>query len=779
MSHPAGASKTTSASTASSNSGQSGPAFATSGSHKSVEKHRLPPSGPRPPLPHLGSGPRPFRGGYFGPRPFFGGRGRFPGPFRQSQPRFGGVRGSSLGHSRRGLFPASHRQPRRGSGGGGGGGAGGDRRSPAPSFKSRQQEVKIPVKTTEKPVVQTKKTGTTTTTTIAKTTVTTSTVKSANIPVVSVLPSDAICEESVTKEIKEQGPQPPIKEEKQHTPKIVQQQPQEHAPLEEESHVCQLHNDTLNQCLEQNGEYVCKSFGPRCFIIQKVSEDTSNSSWNRTKVHNKHSSKNSSANASDAIPSSLAYDELGLSRIGETRLEPKARIVVEPHLVTWESCNDLCSFYRSTLSSETSAATAVTEANVSGSRVGCDPLTRLFTSKTESSSSQLEAIRHRPNIPTDQRANSLCKGITSTSPSHRIETSRVTAKIKTSSCVVGCEDKARPEGQPPVSISPATALAISRVSASLAARENAAKAAALAASLQLSSQKSPTSATPFPSKSREHQEPSHGGRSGQVASKVGGGTSPKSREIPGSSQGTKKHVPLINGSPQGSSGSGGGVTSGLTTVASSLACKSSPRPRTPPAVITVTPPTPLTTASFELSSSSSTILSRGRPERPTSLTQTPRRNSSVTYYRSSDADCSLAKLTLPRASLPFAKSNKTKEENGKKAPSSLRALSPASAGEWGNTGDNKSKSETHKKTLSGKSAAFVPATTKTDFSAVVAGGGGKDDKTGCTACSLQQQQQQQQQHHSGALKITQSFEGEDKIILNYNYCIQIIVRVCR
>ena len=40
--------------------------------------------------------------------------------------------------------------------------------------------------------------------------------------------------------------------------------------LAEQQHICQLHNDTLVQCLEKNGVYVCKSYGPRCFIIQKV-----------------------------------------------------------------------------------------------------------------------------------------------------------------------------------------------------------------------------------------------------------------------------------------------------------------------------------------------------------------------------------------------------------------------------------------------------------------------------------------------------------------------------
>ena len=44
----------------------------------------------------------------------------------------------------------------------------------------------------------------------------------------------------------------------------------EHLAEQQQQHICQLHNDTLVQCLEKDGVYVCKSYGPRCFIIQKV-----------------------------------------------------------------------------------------------------------------------------------------------------------------------------------------------------------------------------------------------------------------------------------------------------------------------------------------------------------------------------------------------------------------------------------------------------------------------------------------------------------------------------
>ena len=40
--------------------------------------------------------------------------------------------------------------------------------------------------------------------------------------------------------------------------------------FEDQQHICQLHSDTLDKCLEKSGIYVCKSYAPRCFIIQKV-----------------------------------------------------------------------------------------------------------------------------------------------------------------------------------------------------------------------------------------------------------------------------------------------------------------------------------------------------------------------------------------------------------------------------------------------------------------------------------------------------------------------------
>ena len=45
--------------------------------------------------------------------------------------------------------------------------------------------------------------------------------------------------------------------------------------FEDQQHICQLHSDTLDKCLEKSGIYVCKSYAPRCFIIQKVNKGRS------------------------------------------------------------------------------------------------------------------------------------------------------------------------------------------------------------------------------------------------------------------------------------------------------------------------------------------------------------------------------------------------------------------------------------------------------------------------------------------------------------------------
>ena len=40
--------------------------------------------------------------------------------------------------------------------------------------------------------------------------------------------------------------------------------------VDQQQHICELYSDTLDQCFDKTGIYVCKSYGPRCYIIQKV-----------------------------------------------------------------------------------------------------------------------------------------------------------------------------------------------------------------------------------------------------------------------------------------------------------------------------------------------------------------------------------------------------------------------------------------------------------------------------------------------------------------------------
>ena len=53
----------------------------------------------------------------------------------------------------------------------------------------------------------------------------------------------------------------------QNTEKII---PPEVVVDQQQQHICELYSDTLDQCFDKTGIYVCKSYGPRCYIIQKV-----------------------------------------------------------------------------------------------------------------------------------------------------------------------------------------------------------------------------------------------------------------------------------------------------------------------------------------------------------------------------------------------------------------------------------------------------------------------------------------------------------------------------
>jgi len=199
-------------------------------------------------------------------------------------------------------------------------------------------------------------------------------------------------------------------------------------------------------------------------------------------------------------------------------------------------------------------------------------------------------------------------------------------------------------------------LAISRVSASLAAREQAAKAAA---NQRSSSKGSPSTA----------------------------GTTQPFNPL-------KKQVPLIN------------ARSGLAAVASSLGVKAPPRPRTPPTAITVTPPTPLTTASFQLSPPSNY-----RPERPSSLSSpspsSSRKSGNLVFFGTQDDDGSpVAKLVV----------NKNQSQNGGRKRQQQTATSQQSQ----------------------------PAAGKIEGTKVVNKGKGEKEQSR-TACSLEKQQQHPQQ----------------------------------
>ena len=58
----------------------------------------------------------------------------------------------------------------------------------------------------------------------------------------------------------------------QHQQKIIQNQKKIIPEVvdQQQQHICELYSDTLDQCFDKTGVYVCKSYGPRCYIIQKV-----------------------------------------------------------------------------------------------------------------------------------------------------------------------------------------------------------------------------------------------------------------------------------------------------------------------------------------------------------------------------------------------------------------------------------------------------------------------------------------------------------------------------
>ena len=61
--------------------------------------------------------------------------------------------------------------------------------------------------------------------------------------------------------------------------------PPDLAPINQQ-HICELYSDTLDQCFDKSGLYVCKSYGPRCYIIQKVISTNKNFRFDIKITHN-------------------------------------------------------------------------------------------------------------------------------------------------------------------------------------------------------------------------------------------------------------------------------------------------------------------------------------------------------------------------------------------------------------------------------------------------------------------------------------------------------------
>eukprot|EP00094_Tigriopus_californicus_P011918 TCALIF_11513-PA protein Name:"Protein of unknown function" AED:0.34 eAED:0.34 QI:28/0.33/0/0.5/0.66/0.5/4/0/532 len=86
-----------------------------------------------------------------------------------------------------------------------------------------------------------------------------------------------------------------------------------------ETHICQIHNETLDQCLDQEGTYVCKSYGSRCFIIQKMP---------------------SSIRTTNGQPIDTQSIQQTLNVAEIKSLVSEATIVVNSNLITWKSKAD-------------------------------------------------------------------------------------------------------------------------------------------------------------------------------------------------------------------------------------------------------------------------------------------------------------------------------------------------------------------------------------------------------------------------------------------------------
>ncbi len=81
---------------------------------------------------------------------------------------------------------------------------------------------------------------------------------------------------------------PPVEKEialESHDKKVKEEKQDGGDGDDEDAHICQLHTETLNQCLDTNGVYLCKAYSERCYIIQKVRRQSRTMRTNQRK-HN-------------------------------------------------------------------------------------------------------------------------------------------------------------------------------------------------------------------------------------------------------------------------------------------------------------------------------------------------------------------------------------------------------------------------------------------------------------------------------------------------------------
>ena len=122
--------------------------------------------------------------------------------------------------------------------------------------------------------------------------------------------------------------------------------------FEDQQHICQLHSDTLDKCLEKSGIYVCKSYAPRCFIIQKVNNyiDFQFDLMNTCQIFQfQVDPRVASTGNSSLIQSS------GIQNLNGKSLKNHATIRVDEDIITWETSFDKCTFFRTLVSTDSTS----------------------------------------------------------------------------------------------------------------------------------------------------------------------------------------------------------------------------------------------------------------------------------------------------------------------------------------------------------------------------------------------------------------------------------------